>query len=431
MPELPEVEHFRRILLPLVGGGPVVLECPPPLPTKRFPSRRVVDMINRGRYAIEGALRRGKVLCVVLTREEGWREDDGEGGGDGPSTSEESGGDGYDDDDDDDAIPISGMETTIYLSLHMGMTGRISAPNRVPRLESLGRDDGYPPPHSHLVIRATNGMEVAFSDPRRFGSVLVDAGGAEDDDGWCRREECIPTFRDIAPDALEASYPYRFGGAGGTSDPDSERSTSIVQRFANRKKGIKGLLLDQRAVVSGIGNWVADELLYRSRIHPDQTYLNMTESRTLVSELHFVLSVAVACLDADDDFPRDWLFHRRWRNGGGGNATARDIHGRTITFIQSGGRSTAIVPSIQKNAARMSAPRAAKEKKVTSKVEPEEEPALKLKAVRKKKVASHAKKLRESIPKTSSNLGKKRKVGEGSTLKTISQPTRRSKRLST
>jgi formamidopyrimidine-DNA glycosylase len=347
MPELPEVEHFRRILLPLVGGGHVVLECPPPLPTKRFPSRRVVDMINRGRYAIEGVLRKGKVLCVVLTRkEEGRREDDGEGGGGRPSTAEESGGD-------DDAIPISGRETTIYLSLHMGMTGRISAPNRVPRLESLGHDDGYPPPHSHLVIRAANGMEVAFSDPRRFGSVLVNAGGAEDDDGWCRREECIPTFRDIAPDALSASYPYRFGGM---SDPDSDRSTSIVQRFANRKKGIKGLLLDQRAVVSGIGNWVADELLYRSRIHPDQIYLNMTEARTLVSELHFVLSVAVACLDADDDFPCDWLFHRRWRNGGGGgggNATARDIHGRTITFIQSGGRSTAIVPSIQKNAARM------------------------------------------------------------------------------
>jgi len=343
-----------------------------------------------------------------------------------PWTAEESGGD-------DDAIPISGRETTIYLSLHMGMTGRISAPNRVPRLESLGHDDGSPPPHSHLVIRAANGMEVAFSDPRRFGSVLVDAGGADDDDGWCRREECIPTFRDIAPDALSASYPYRFGGGGGMSDPDSDRSTSIVQRFANRKKAIKGLLLDQRAVVSGIGNWVADELLYRSRIHPDQTYLNMTEARTLVSELHFVLSVAVACLNADDDFPCDWLFHRRWRNGGGGNATARDIHGRTITFIQSGGRSTAIVPSIQKNAARMSAPRAAKEKKPPSlwKVEPKEEPALSLKAVRKKKVASQSKKPRESIPKTSNNLGKKRKVGEGSTLKTKSQPTRRSKRLST
>ena len=418
MPELPEVEHFRRILLPLVGGGHVVLECPPPLPTKRFPSRRVVDMINRGRYSIEGVLRKGKVLCVVLTRkEEGRREDDGEGGGGRPSTAEESGGD-------DDAIPISGRETTIYLSLHMGMTGRISAPNRVPRLESLGRDDGYPPPHSHLVIRAANGEEVAFSDPRRFGSVLVDAGGEEYDDGRHLREDSIPTFRDIAPDALDVSG--RFGGSGGTSDPDSERSTSIVQRFVNRKKGIKGLLLDQRAVVSGIGNWVADELLYRSRIHPDQTYLNMTEARMLASEMHFVLSTAVACLDADDDFPRDWLFHRRWRNGGGGNAAARDIHGRTIAFIQSGGRSTAIVPSIQKNDARMSAPRA-KEKKLTSEVESEEEPALKLKVFQKKKVTSHAKKPRES----SNNPGNKRKVGEGSTLTTKSQPTRRSKRLST
>lgn len=430
MPELPEVEHFRRILLPLVGGGPVVLECPPPLPTKRFPSRRVVNLINRGRYAIKDVLRKGKVLCAVLTREDE-REDDGEGCVDVPTAGYSVGDcdDGGGDDDDDVASPISGRESIIYLSLHMGMTGRISSPNRVPRLESLSGDDAYPPPHSHLVLRATtNGEEVAFSDPRRFGSVLVDAGRAEDDDER-RREDCIPTFRDIAPDALRESEACCVGGTSSeTSGFDSERST-IVERLTNRKKGIKGLLLDQRAVVSGIGNWVADELLYRSRIHPDQTFLNMSEARTLVSETYFVLSTAVACLNADDDFPREWLFHRRWRNGGGGNATARDIDGRSIAFIQSGGRSTAIVPSIQKNMSRTSA-RRAKDKEPMTKVELGDEPASKLKADQKKKVASATKKTRESIPMTSNNRGKKRKALDRATLKP-KQPTRRSKRLST
>ncbi|KAL3808933.1 hypothetical protein ACHAXA_009910 [Cyclostephanos tholiformis] len=417
MPELPEVEHYRRILLPLVGGGPIALHCPPPLPTKRFPSRHVVDLINVGKYDIKKVLRKGKVLCIILTRDVIEKLDD-----DGPVV-ERSG-----DDDDDAIMTISGKEPTIYLSLHMGMTGRISSPDRgVPKLESLSGDESYPPSHTHLILRATkNGTEAAFSDPRRFGSVLVDAPGKgkgmeeenDDDDGqdehlW--EEDRIPTFRDIAPDALEASGSARrrrFIEVGGTM---TEIST-IVEGLMNRKKGIKGLLLDQRAVVSGVGNWVADELLYRCRIHPDQTYLNMTEACALVDELHHILSMAVTCLDANVDFPDDWLFHRRWRNGFGGNLMAKDVHGRSIKFIQSGGRSSAIVPSIQKKLARSSAHRAKKEKGTIRKVN--------------LKDADQNQKVTPTTSSSASNkLGKKRKVNEeGATLKPT-QPTRMSRRL--
>ena len=118
--------------------------------------------------------------------------------------------------------------------------------------------------------------------------------------------------------------------------------------MSNRKKGIKGLLLDQRAVISGIGNWVADEILYRSRIHPDQSYLTLPESQKLVQEMHHVLFTAVAGLNYGIRFPEEWLFHRRWRNGGGGGGGVKDYNGRTISFVQSGGRSTAIVAALQK-----------------------------------------------------------------------------------
>ncbi|KAL9181598.1 hypothetical protein ACHAXT_010403 [Thalassiosira profunda] len=320
MPELPEVEHFRHILLPLVARGKrsasscVALECPPPRPTKRFPSEDVIDAINGGGYVITDALRKGKVLCVVLEKLQGGAKKKGASRRKKPATDASDG---------NDAGVITGDEPKLYLSLHMGMTGRMSSPTHVPGLESLSEDDAYPPPHTHLILRS-NGQEAAFSDPRRFGSVLVDVAA--------KGEDAIPTFDDIAVDALEAS---------------KDQPSAIAEKLVNRKKGIKGLLLDQRAVVSGVGNWVADEIMYRACIHPDQSYLDTGKAKKIVEEMHFVLSTAVECLNSGAGFPEEWLFHQRWRNGGSGG-TGKDYNGKTIKFIQSGGRSTAVVPSLQR-----------------------------------------------------------------------------------
>ena len=76
MPELPEVEHYRQILLSLVSNESnkrqkksVHLDFgPPPLPTKRFPSEQTINLINEGNYYITDVLRKGKVLCVVLEK---------------------------------------------------------------------------------------------------------------------------------------------------------------------------------------------------------------------------------------------------------------------------------------------------------------------------------------------------------------------------
>ena len=67
--------------------------------------------------------------------------------------------------DDENDTQLTGKESTIFLSLHMGMTGRISSSTIMPQLESLSGNDTYPPPHTHLILRAANGTEVAFSDP--------------------------------------------------------------------------------------------------------------------------------------------------------------------------------------------------------------------------------------------------------------------------
>lgn len=406
MPELPEVEHFRYILQPLVDGGPITLECPPPLPInmihkKRFPSTQTVNAINRQQYKVVNVLRKGKVICIVLSRQEMTNNDDGD--------NEEV---KINVDDVDNDTQLTGQESTIFLSLHMGMTGRISSSAIMPQLESLSSNDTYPPPHTHLILRATyNGAEVAFSDPRRFGSVLVDMpaspplGGGENTNYY----NIIPTFQDIAPDALDLF----------------QSSSSIIEKIKvqlmQRKKGIKGLLLDQRAVISGIGNWVADELLYRCHIHPDQTYLNEDEVKKVMIKLHYILTTAIRCLTENVEFPNDWLFHRRWRNGGGKNATSsiKDVNGHTIVFIQSGGRSTALVPSIQKivNRKSSSITTTCQSKKKVVKEQPLDDDAATSPKTNVK---------RKGLIKTSSV------VDEEATLQpTMKLPTRKSKRLRT
>jgi len=325
MPELPEVEHYRQILLSLVSNESnqqeksVHLEFgPPPLPTKRFPSEQTINLINEGNYYITDVLRKGKVLCVVLEKNS-------------KSTAAK-----------EDATAaiieeadITGKEATILISLHMGMTGRISSPNHIPKLESLSDECSYPPPHTHLIINSPNGQQACFSDPRRFGSVFVHSYNGQSPID----EDCIPAFQELAPDALAASA--------------HDSNSDIVNNIANQKKVIKAILLDQRQVISGVGNWVADEVLYRSRLHPDQSFLTVSEATKLVSEIYYVLSTAVKCLnDEEEQLPEQWLFHRRWRGGGSKGANSKDFNGKAISFVKSGGRSSAVVPSLQKKVAR-------------------------------------------------------------------------------
>lgn len=200
--------------------------------------------------------------------------------------------------------------------MHMGMTGRISAPEFIPDLESLKKDATYPPPHTHLILRSDK-YEAAFSDPRRFGAVFVSSTTAP--------------FDNLAPDGLDFSATH-----------------SSFQGLVDNPKGVKSLLLDQRAVVSGVGNWVADEVLYQSAIHPDQAYLTKDEVYALHSALNNVLATAVNCYKSQKDLPPDWLFHYRWGKAKSKGSAVKDYKGKRITFITSGGRTSALVPSTQR-----------------------------------------------------------------------------------
>lgn len=80
-----------------------------------------------------------------------------------------------------------------------------------------------------------------------------------------------------------------------------------------RKCTIKSLLLDQ-SFSAGVGNWVADEVLFQAGIHPEQkpNILEDAKLATLHQKIKYVCETAVS-VDADaSQFPEGWLFKHRW-----------------------------------------------------------------------------------------------------------------------
>eukprot|EP00977_Amphora_coffeiformis_P006529 scaffold1402_cov155-Amphora_coffeaeformis.AAC.2 len=179
------------------------------------------------------------------------------------------------------------------------------------RIEQEDEEEAFPPKYTYLILQ-TGDYKTAFCDPRKFGKSEL-------------RSELSP-FEMLAPDAWQ-------GEAG-----------PIIDHLVQKSLGIKALLLDQKRACCGVGNWVADEVLYQCQMHPDQSFLTMEEATRLVSSLQSVLATAVDCLAKHIAYPADWLFPYRWTKKKAG----KDGKGRSITFLQSGGRTSAIIASEQK-----------------------------------------------------------------------------------
>jgi formamidopyrimidine-DNA glycosylase len=93
----------------------------------------------------------------------------------------------------------------------------------------------------------------------------------------------------------------------------------------------------------------SDEVLYHSKIHPEQ-YSN-TLSDEQISQLHksidYVCTTSVDLLADSEKFPEDWLFKHRWGKGKKNQASVLP-NGNKIVFLTVGGRTSAVVPAVQK-----------------------------------------------------------------------------------
>lgn len=188
MPELPEVEIIRQILEPQLKGlvvKQVTVNRPEVI------SRPVAEDFCKiiAGQTIDTMTRRGKFLGIKL-------------------------------------------KSNDHIILHLRMTGCL-----------LVTPADYPAEkHTHVVFHLSNGMELRFSDTRRFGRFWLIRAGEKD------------TYSGINKLGLE---------------PFDARLTAgyLTSYFGKSKKAIKECLLDQRGV-AGIGNIYSDEILFIAHINP-------------------------------------------------------------------------------------------------------------------------------------------------------------------
>jgi formamidopyrimidine-DNA glycosylase len=214
MPELPEVETVRRSLLGRVVGQRIAS-----LEVGDFPGvlgdERAEDVLARiaGRQVV--ALRRmAKYLILDL--------------------------------DDGTAIVV-----------HLRMTGKLSA---VPH-------DEPPLRFQRLALVFDNGLDVRFSDQRKFGRVRHVHDG-----------ELQQLQQKLGLEPLEQEFSAQW----------------LEDRLRRRSGKIKAVILDQ-GLIGGIGNIYADESLFRARIHPERraNTLSPEEVKRLHRAIRDVLRAAV------------------------------------------------------------------------------------------------------------------------------------------
>lgn len=197
----------------------------------------------------------------------------------------------------------------VFLEVHLGMTGSLH------RLEA----DYLESKHDHVALRSCQ-TTLVFRDPRQFGKLAIHVT----EDG-------------VLPNWWRALPP----------EPHSEAFTrewfdGLLER--RQKAVLKSLLLHQD-LFPGVGNWMADEILWRARLKPDRRFgsLERSERTALFQELRWVCREAVRIIGADyTDPPKSWLFRHRWKDGGFCPVSEEPLRRETI-----GGRTTCWSPAVQ------------------------------------------------------------------------------------
>ena len=191
MPELPEVETIKRVIEPQIQGLTIEQASVRRPEVTAHPAAEEFCRRLAGQV-IAGMARRGKFLMIQLH---------------------------------------SGSR----IILHLRMTGcLLLAPASLP--EEM---------HTHIVFALSNGMELRFSDTRRFGRF------------WLLEQDEDDTYSGIERLGLE---PF-----------DCAVTADYLQaHWGTRKRKIKECLLEQ-TVVAGIGNIYSDEILFMAGIDPART----------------------------------------------------------------------------------------------------------------------------------------------------------------
>jgi formamidopyrimidine-DNA glycosylase len=233
MPELPEVETVRRGLEPVMQGARFQIvearrrDLRWPLPP---------DFVARLEgQTVTGLGRRAKYLTVDLSSGE-------------------------------------------VLLMHLGMSGsfRVVHNGGERKPGKYHHERPQQANHDHVVFHMSNGAEIAFNDPRRFGSMKL-----------VRRDKLDqePLLRALGPEPLGNEFD----------------AAMLARACRGKKTSLKAALSDQR-VVAGLGNIYVCEALWRARLSPKRRASTLAtrtgepneRARALVEGIRDVLKDAIA-----------------------------------------------------------------------------------------------------------------------------------------
>lgn len=204
-----------------------------------------------------------------------------------------------------------------WLGVHLGMSGELTAAPASYRASK----------HDHLVLRTAD-HALVFTDPRMFGRVILHLG-AEPPSWWTQ----------LPPPLLSSAFTA------------AAVATFLARRARTPLKAV--LLMQER--FPGVGNWMADEILWRAALHPRRAAGSLTpaEVRTLWRECRRVARLALDTIAGRTEaetppslniqIPDTWLFNHRWRDGGRCPRTGCALQREEI-----GGRTTCWSPERQR-----------------------------------------------------------------------------------
>lgn len=213
MPELPEVETTLRGLIPHLVGR-TVSKVVVRTPSLRWPVPAQLAALLTGR-AVRRLSRRAKYLLICF--------DHG------------------------------------TLLLHLGMSGHL---RMVPASTPAGK-------HDHIDLQLSDGQQLRFHDPRRFGALLWVEGDPADH----------RLLRSLGPEPF-----------------DPELSGGYLATLAKgRRSSVKSFIMDQKVVV-GVGNIYASEALYHAGIDPrrEAGQVSLRRFEALAAAIRAVLTAAIA-----------------------------------------------------------------------------------------------------------------------------------------
>ena len=196
----------------------------------------------------------------------------------------------------------------LWLRLNFGMTGSLQ----------YFKNDEQAPRHARVLFVFTNNHRLAFDDQRQFGEI----GLLKDVDEFLEK-------RALGSDALEIEL------------------TEFRKILGKRRGAVKSILLNQR-LIAGIGNIYADEILFRTRMHPatEISHLGDKDFIKLFRATRYILKRAIAAKADVNQMPRSWLLLQR---GKGGKCPRC---GRRLKSATIGGRTAWFCPHCQKRTSR-------------------------------------------------------------------------------